>query len=65
LTAKIVQIVKTIDSLQIARQRGHMLKRIAATTLRRLARYYPALVLTGPRQSGKTTLARATFPRKP
>ncbi len=42
-----------------------MLTRQAAATLRRLARYYPVLAMTGPRQSGKTTLARATFPRKP
>ena len=42
-----------------------MLKRAAATALHRLARYYPLIALTGPRQSGKTTLARATFPRKP
>jgi len=42
-----------------------MLRRHAAATLRRLARHYPVLAVTGPRQSGKTTLARATFPRKP
>ncbi len=42
-----------------------MLKRAAAAALRRLARYYPVITLTGPRQSGKTTLARASFPRKP
>lgn len=42
-----------------------MLKRAAATALRCLARCYPLVALTGPRQSGKTTLARATFPRKP
>jgi predicted AAA+ superfamily ATPase len=42
-----------------------MLKRTAAAALRRLARHYPVVALTGPRQSGKTTLARATFPRKP
>ena len=42
-----------------------MLKRAAAAALRRLARYYPVIALTGPRQSGKTTLVRATFPRKP
>jgi predicted AAA+ superfamily ATPase len=34
-------------------------------TLLRLARGFPVLALTGPRQSGKTTLARATFPDKP
>jgi predicted AAA+ superfamily ATPase len=44
---------------------ARMLKRTAATALRRLAHYYPLVTLTGPRQSGKTTLARATFPRKP
>ena len=38
--------------------------RTAAKTLRRFARGYPVLTITGPRQSGKTTLARATFPGK-
>jgi predicted AAA+ superfamily ATPase len=36
--------------------------RLLAPHLRRDATYYPVLTLTGPRQSGKTTLARATFP---
>jgi predicted AAA+ superfamily ATPase len=31
----------------------------------RLAKGFPILALTGPRQSGKTTLARAAFPDKP
>jgi predicted AAA+ superfamily ATPase len=30
--------------------------------LREKARHYPVITLTGPRQSGKTTLARMTFP---
>ena len=38
--------------------------RTAFKTLRRFARGYPVLTITGPRQSGKTTLARATFPGK-
>jgi predicted AAA+ superfamily ATPase len=38
-----------------------MIKRHLETYLLRDARHYPALTLTGPRQSGKTTLARATF----
>ncbi len=38
-----------------------MIKRFLETYLRRDARHYPVLALTGPRQSGKTTLARATF----
>lgn len=42
-----------------------MLPRTAAAVLRRRARHAPVVVLTGPRQSGKTTLARAVFSRKP
>lgn len=42
-----------------------MIPRIAAPALRELAGYYPVVALTGPRQAGKTTLARATFPGKP
>ncbi len=42
-----------------------MLARHAAATLQSLAHHYPVLALTGPRQSGKTTLARAAFPGKP
>lgn len=39
-----------------------MKKRLLETYLTRDAGYYPVLSLTGPRQSGKTTLARAAFP---
>ncbi|OFZ97504.1 MAG: AAA family ATPase [Betaproteobacteria bacterium RIFCSPLOWO2_02_FULL_62_17] len=42
-----------------------MLNRDATAALRRLARGFPVVALTGPRQSGKTTLVRATFPGKP
>lgn len=42
-----------------------MIPRIAANTLQTLALGYPILAITGPRQSGKTTLARSTFPDKP
>ncbi|MBP8296425.1 MAG: ATP-binding protein [Burkholderiales bacterium] len=38
-----------------------MIPRIAANALQRLARGFPIVALTGPRQSGKTTLARACF----
>lgn len=39
-----------------------MFTRIAQARLLRLARGFPVVVVTGPRQSGKTTLARAVFP---
>lgn len=42
-----------------------MIPRAAAKTLKRLARGFPVVALTGPRQSGKTTLAKAVFPGKP
>lgn len=42
-----------------------MIPRLAATTLQRLAQGFPVLAITGPRQSGKTTLARALFGAKP
>lgn len=40
-----------------------MIPRIIQPYLERDARYYPVVTLTGPRQSGKTTLAQAAFPR--
>ena len=42
-----------------------MIPRAATATVLRLAQGFPVLALTGPRQSGKTTLARAAFPGKP
>lgn len=42
-----------------------MIPRSAATSLQRLAQGFPIVALTGPRQSGKTTLAKAVFPQKP
>ncbi|PIU31543.1 MAG: AAA family ATPase [Syntrophobacteraceae bacterium CG07_land_8_20_14_0_80_61_8] len=41
-----------------------MIPRTAHDTLMRMARGFPVVAVTGPRQSGKTTLARATFPDK-
>ncbi len=42
-----------------------MVPRTAQSVLKTLAQSYPALVVTGPRQSGKTTLTQAVFPDKP
>lgn len=41
-----------------------MIPRIATSTLTRLAKGFPVIALTGPRQSGKTTLAKHVFPNK-
>lgn len=41
-----------------------MIPRHASATLQRLATGFPVLAITGPRQSGKTTLARALFSTK-
>jgi predicted AAA+ superfamily ATPase len=40
-----------------------MLKRALTPLLKRSAADYPVVTLTGPRQSGKTTLVRAVFPK--
>jgi len=42
-----------------------MIKRHITKELREAARECPVVTILGPRQSGKTTLARMTFPRKP
>ena len=42
-----------------------MIPRKLESKLRELAGYYPVVVVTGPRQSGKTTLCQATFPDRP
>ena len=42
-----------------------MLARQALSLIHQLAQGFPVVALTGPRQSGKTTLARQAFPGKP
>ena len=41
-----------------------MIPRVLQAKLLGLARKFPVVTVTGPRQSGKTTLCRATFPKK-
>jgi hypothetical protein len=42
-----------------------MIERDIQSVLARLAMQYPVITITGPRQSGKTTLSRSAFPDKP
>lgn len=42
-----------------------MIDREATTTLKQLAKGFPVVAITGPRQSGKTTLAKFVFADKP
>ena len=42
-----------------------MIERDLAPRLTRAARQWPSITLTGPRQSGKTTLCRSLFPQHP
>jgi hypothetical protein len=42
-----------------------MISRTLEKKLRELAGYYPAVAVTGPRQSGKTTLCQMAYPEKP
>ncbi|MDP3177728.1 MAG: ATP-binding protein [Spirochaetaceae bacterium] len=41
-----------------------MIPRLLESALRKAAEYYPVLTVTGPRQSGKTTLVQAVWPEK-
>ncbi len=41
-----------------------MIKREAEVSVKKPAEGYPVVIITGPRQSGKTTLARSVFPCK-
>src|SRR3972149_10396397 len=43
----------------------NMINRSATLTLKKMAKSYPVITITGPRQSGKTTLARFVFKHKP
>lgn len=42
-----------------------MINRDAMTTLKTLADEFPVVIVTGPRQSGKSTIVKTVFPHKP
>ena len=41
-----------------------MIERTAYSALMRLAKQFPVVAITGPRQSGKSTLTKYAFPEK-
>ncbi|MFH1678713.1 MAG: ATP-binding protein [Candidatus Omnitrophota bacterium] len=59
------QIVNTIDNLSKMMYILSMLKRTLARKLISSARKFPIVSVIGPRQSGKTTLVKMAFPKKP
>lgn len=52
------------DKHVVSKGGTQMIERIAKEALLRLAAQFPVVGVTGPRQSGKTTLAKAAFPHK-
>jgi predicted AAA+ superfamily ATPase len=60
-----MQIVKTFDNLHRTRYSPVMIPRCSLKVVRTLLRGFPVLTITGPRQSGKTTLARAVWKNRP
>jgi uncharacterized protein len=59
------QIGNSIDKKLARWYSASVITRDAAARLAELASYYPVVSVTGPRQSGKTTLCRASFPTLP
>ena len=58
---------KTINRLIVLHKAdivSMMIARLLESELRKASSYYPVVTLTGPRQSGKTTLIRTLWPRK-
>ncbi len=51
-----------IDICSFRMYKQTMLNRVLKQTLERLSKGFPILAITGPRQSGKTTLSKAMFP---
>jgi len=60
-----MQIGKDIDKLHTNTYCQIMIKRDAEKTIHELLQGFPIVTITGPKQSSKTTLAKAIFPDKP
>ena len=60
-----MQIGISIDNLHKSDYTPNMIPRKAEAIIHKLSKGFPVVAITGPRQSGKTTLAKASFPSKP
>src|ERR1039457_3797053 len=60
-----MQFVKVFDKLHKCQYHCSMIARDSEHSIRTLLRGFPIVTLTGPRQSGKTTLARTVFSDRP
>jgi predicted AAA+ superfamily ATPase len=60
-----LQIEDLILNLRVFDRLRRMIKRDIEPLLRHLAQQYPVVTVVGPRQSGKTTLAKTVFSEKP
>jgi hypothetical protein len=61
----LVLIDNGIDNQPTTAHTRDMIPRVLESALRQMTRKFPVVTVTGPRQSGKTTLCKATFPDKP
>jgi len=46
----------------MSKKKLHYISRIISSEVMRLAKIFPVLTITGPQQSGKTTLCKELFP---
>ncbi len=60
-----LQIEDLILNLRVFDKLRRMIKRDLEPLLRHLAQQHPVVTVVGPRQSGKTTLAKTVFSEKP
>lgn len=56
--------IRTLSDFRLLPRRQDMIHRTAQDALLRLAAQFPVVGVTGPRQSGKSTLTKAAFPDK-
>jgi len=59
------EIVNEIDKLHQLYYYLYMIKRKISYKVLQYSKQYPVVIITGPRQSGKTTLCKMIFPDKP